>query len=70
MEKRIDAFEMYIYRRMLRISWKQKELMITIKERKTNNIGHVLRGERYELLRLIIKSKIVGKRSIGQRQNS
>lgn len=82
MEKRIDVFEIYIYRRMLRISWvqritnieilnrvqKQKELMITIKERKTNYIGHVLRREQYELLRLIIEGKIK-KKSIGRRQN-
>lgn len=83
-EKKIDAFEMYIYRRILRISWvqrvtnvavlnrmcKQKELMLTIKERKTRYIGHIMRGEKYELLRLIIEGKIQGKRSIGRRQNS
>lgn len=83
-EKRIEAFEMYIYRRMLRISWiqritnnnvlqrmgKQKELLNTIKERKLQYLGHVMRGERYELLRLIIEGKVQGKRSVGRRQNS
>lgn len=48
-EKTIEAFEMYLYRRMLRIAWvqritnnevlnrmqKQKELLLTIKVRKT-----------------------------------
>ena len=60
-EKRIEAFEMYVYRRMLRISWvqritndevlqrmqKQKEILNTIKERKTQYLGHVMRGDRY-----------------------
>lgn len=84
LEKKLDAFEMYIYRRILRISWvqrvsnvevlnrmrKQKELMLTIKERKTRYIGHIMRGKKYELLRLIIEGKVQGKRSIGRRQNS
>ena len=84
MEKKIDAFEMYIYRRILRISWvqritneevlnrmrKKKELLLTIKIRKTRYIGHIMRGEKYELLRLIIEGKVQGKRSIGRRQNS
>ncbi|XP_071577336.1 uncharacterized protein [Temnothorax nylanderi] len=83
-KRKIDAFKMYLYRRMLRISWvnkitneevfsrmqKQKELMLAIRERKTRYIGHLMRGERYELLRLIIQGKIQGKRSIGRRQNS
>lgn len=83
-EKRIEAFEMYTYRRILRISWmqkvtndevlqrmsKQRELLNTIKERKMQYLGHVLRGERYELLRLIIEGKVQGRRSVGRRQNS
>lgn len=83
-EKRIEAFEMYAYRRMLRISWtehksnievmhqmgKHKELLTTIKERKLEYLGHIMRGERYEILRLIIEGKIEGRRSVGRRQNS
>lgn len=83
-EKRIDAFEMYAYRRMLRVSWtahktnievmqqmgKHKELLTTIKERKLQYLGHIMRGERYEILRLIMEGKIQGKRSVGRRQNS
>jgi len=83
-EKRIEAFEMYIYRRMLRVSWiqrvtnneilqrmgKQKELLNTIKERKMQYLGHVLRGERYKLLQIIIEGKVEGRRSVGRRQNS
>ena len=84
LEKRIEAFEMYLYRRILRIPWidritnidvldrmhKNKELMSTIKERKLTYIGHLMRGDRYEILRLIIEGKIQGKRSVGRRQNS
>uniref|UniRef100_A0A8D9FDW1 Uncharacterized protein n=1 Tax=Cacopsylla melanoneura TaxID=428564 RepID=A0A8D9FDW1_9HEMI len=54
MEKRIEAFEMYLYRRILKISWmqkitnvevlnrmqKEKELLQTIKERKIQYLGH------------------------------
>lgn len=83
-EKRIEAFEMYLYRRILKISWtqritnievlnrmqKQKELLYTIKKRKIQYIGHIMRGDKYEILRLIIEGKIEGKRSIGRRQNS
>lgn len=75
---------MYVYRRMLRISWvqritndevlqrmqKQKEILNTIKERKMQYLGHVMRGGRYEILRLIIEGKVQGKRSVGRRQNS
>ncbi|KAL6432029.1 hypothetical protein ACFW04_007456 [Cataglyphis niger] len=74
-EKFIEAFEMYLYRWILRISWtqritnvevlnrmrKQKELLFTIKTRKIHNLGHIMRGEKYELLRLIIEEKIIEK---------
>lgn len=83
-EKKLEAFEMYLYRRILKIPWVQKatnvevlnrmgkplELLLTVRERKTKYIGHVMRGEKYELLRLIIEGKIQGKRSVGRRQNS
>ena len=82
--KRIEAFEMWIYRRMLRISWaervtnvevlrrmqKEKELVLTIKERKLQYLGHVMRGDKYRLLQLIIQGKVIGKRSIGRRRHS
>ncbi len=83
-ENRIAAFEMYLYRRILRIPWVQKvtnnevlvrmkkdrELLFTLKKRKLTYLGHVLRGEKYEILRVILEGKIVGKRSVGRRQNS
>ena len=84
LEKRINAFELYAYRRMLRISWiqkitnetvlnrmrKQLEVLSTVKERKLRYLGHIMRGPKYEILRLIIEGKIVGRRSVGRRQNS
>jgi len=71
LDEKLDAFEMYLYRRMLRISWvqtitnlevlermeKSKELMLIVKEKKTTYTGHIMRSERYELLRLIIDGK-------------
>lgn len=80
-ERKLGAFEMYLYCRMLRILWVRKitneevcenrrNSHACIKERKTRYIGHLMRGEKYELLRLIIEGKIQGKRSIGRRQNS
>uniref|UniRef100_A0A8D9FEY5 Uncharacterized protein n=1 Tax=Cacopsylla melanoneura TaxID=428564 RepID=A0A8D9FEY5_9HEMI len=83
MEKRIEAFEMYLYRRILKISWmqkitnvevlnrmqKEKELLQTIKERKIQYLGHILRGEKYALLQLIFQGNIEGKRSRGRPRN-
>ncbi|ENN79744.1 hypothetical protein YQE_03800, partial [Dendroctonus ponderosae] len=37
---------------------KQEELINTIKERKIQYLSHVLRGEKYELLRLLIEGKL------------
>ena len=81
---RLEAFEMWAYRRILRISWtsrttnkevlrrmgKDKEIMTIIKIRKLQYLGHVMRGERYTLLQNILQGKILGKRSIGRRRIS
>ena len=54
--RRLNAFEMWIWRRMEKVSWKDKvsneevlvrigeKLIDTITERKKRWIGHVLRG--------------------------
>ncbi|MDK1801117.1 hypothetical protein LRR74_28510, partial [Klebsiella pneumoniae] len=81
---KLEAFEMWTYRRILRISWvsritnkevlrrmgKEKEIIDTVKIRKLQYLGHVMRGERYTLLQTIIQGKIQGKRSIGRRRIS
>lgn len=55
---------MYTYR-SLRIPWtdkvtnaevnKQKELLTTLKMRITEYFGYIMRGEKYEILRLLIE---------------
>jgi hypothetical protein len=83
--KKIEGFEMWLYRRILKISWtdrvtnqlvlermgKQKELLTTIKTRKLEYFGHILRNnQRYNILQLILQGKIEGKRSVGRRRIS
>lgn len=83
---RIEAFEMWILRRMLRVSWvdhvrneevlrraglAERELFETIKKRKIAYMGHMLRGERYHFQRLILQGKIEGgRRGIGRKKLS
>jgi len=70
---KLQAFEMWVCRRvLLRIPWtarrtndevlriinKDRELLDTIKRRKTAYLGHVICEERYQFLQLIIGEKI------------
>lgn len=78
--QKIQSFEMWCYRRILSISWVDKvsnqevlrrmgkdlEIRIIIKARKLQYFGHVMRGEKYELLQLILQGKICGKRGKGR----
>lgn len=82
--KRLEAFEMWVYRRMLRIPWTDKitnidvlrrmgkdtEILFTVKERKLQYLGHISRNQKYGLLQLIIQGKIQGKRNVGRRRIS
>jgi hypothetical protein len=82
--QKIQAFEMWCFRRILNISWvdkvtnaevlrrigKEPEMMKIIKSRKLQYFGHLLRGEKYQLLQLIIQGKICGKRSRGRPRTS
>ena len=81
---RIEALEMWILRRLLKIPWTahvtneevlrraqcERELLHVVKKRKTAYLGHVMRGSRYELLKLIMEGKIEGKRGIGRKKHS
>lgn len=81
---KLRAFEMWCYRRMWRIPWtdritnaevlnrmrKECEIIDTIKKRKLQYLGHIMRGQKYTLLQLIVQGKISGKRSIGRRRVS
>lgn len=83
--KKLEAFEMWLYRRMLRIPWtahmtnrevlermeKEKEIMNSVKRRKLEYLGHIMRNEkRYGLLQLILQGKVYGKRGPGRRRIS
>uniref|UniRef100_A0A8D9BDT9 Uncharacterized protein n=1 Tax=Cacopsylla melanoneura TaxID=428564 RepID=A0A8D9BDT9_9HEMI len=75
---------MWCYRRMLRIPWtdrvtnvevlrrmnKNMELEHTIKKRKLEYLGHILRGTKYKMLNLILEGRIEGRRSRGRRRKS
>lgn len=83
MEK-LEAFERWCYRRMLRIAWtdkvtnvelrrriqKDEEVINTLKKRKLEYFGHIMRGPKYALLQNIIEGKIKGRRSQGRRRTS
>ncbi|CAG9827618.1 unnamed protein product, partial [Diabrotica balteata] len=74
-QKKIQTFELWCYHKMLRISYmshttnakvlrrmhKEIELMLIIKERKTQYFGDIIRTQKYELLQLIIEGKVNSK---------
>ncbi|EFN75584.1 hypothetical protein EAI_05092, partial [Harpegnathos saltator] len=78
----LEAFEMWLHRSMLRILWTAmqtnerilskakviRKLLITIKRRKLSYLCHVLRRERYRILKLIMKGKIEGRRGVSSKQ--
>lgn len=84
MSDRLEAFEMWVYRRILKISWtdrvsnvkvlrllnKKTEILNTIKRRKLQYFGHIMRNDKYQLLQLLIQGKIQGKRPPGRRRTS
>ena len=79
MLQKLNAFELWAYRRMLRISCKDKisnEIVLrriqsqriltkTIKERKLQYFGHLVR--RGDLQRVLMEAKVAGKRGRGPR---
>ena len=83
MEAKIEAFEMWSYRRIMRISWKEMksnaevvkmvglkntELVLSIKKKKLAYYGHVRR--QHSLQKLALEGKVDGKRSRGRRRKS
>ena len=82
--RRLEAFEMWLMRRMLRISWTKhirnktilirmnvnREILGIVKRTKTIYLGHIYRGSRNEFLRLIMEGKVKGKRGPDRRQCS
>ena len=80
-KKHLEAFEMWIWRRMLKISWRdhktneevlrmveeERTLITTIRRQKTW-IGHILRGN--GLLKDIMEGKFEGRRPRGRKRKS
>ena len=78
MERRLEAFEMWCWRRMMRVSWTERrtnesildeiqgsrELMKNIRKRQLGFLGHVLRRE--EIENLSLTGKIDGLRGRGR----
>ena len=76
--KRLEAFEMWIWRRMEKITWKEhitnedvlrrvqeeRLLIDTIRKRQKSWFGHILRGE--SLLRTVIEGRMIGKKVAGR----
>ena len=81
---KLEAFEMWLYRRILKIPWtaretneevlrrvnKERELFDIIKKRKTAYLGHIMRNKKYKFLQLMIEGKIEGKRGMGRKKMS
>lgn len=83
--KRLEAFELWLYRRILKISWTQRitnievlrrmnketELLNTVKCRKLQYLGHIMRNpDRYGLLQQTLQGKINSRRAPGRRRIS
>ena len=76
--KRLEAFEMWIWRRIMKISWtehktneevlkmvnEKRSLIDTIRGRQKNWICHILRGD--SLLRTVLEGRMEGKRTRGR----
>ncbi|XP_075151162.1 uncharacterized protein LOC142225273 [Haematobia irritans] len=80
--KKLEAFEIWIYRRILKIPWTahvsnaevlrkmhcERELIAAIKRRKTAYLGHIMRNQKYKLLQNITRIKIEGKPIRGRKE--
>ena len=73
--KRLEAFEMWIWRRMERVSWmehitneemvdEKRSIIGTIRNRQRKWLGHIMRGD--SLLRTIIEGRMEGKKTRGR----
>ena len=80
MFKKMNAFEMWCYRRMLKISWKDRitnvevlqrmhtslHFMSNMRKRKLEYAGHVMRGSSGETHLYILEVKMYGKKPRGR----
>jgi len=77
---RLEAFEMWVWRRMEKIKWtdkvsnakvlrrvdEERKLLKVIKERKRRWLGHVMRGE--NLLKAVIEGTVEGRNKRGRKR--
>ena len=84
MADRLSAFEMWCYRRMLRISWTDKiknekvlrkiniknRLLNTIKTKKLKYFGHITRQNGDSLQKIVLDGKVNGRRGRGRPRTS
>jgi len=83
LSKKLKAFEMWLYRRMLRSSWTSRttnkevltrmntrfNLVNMIKIQKTAYLGHIMHHQEYSQSQLIIEGKIEGKRGLEKKKH-
>ena len=83
-EKRIQSAELWIYRRMLRVSWTEhrtddsiltelgttRQLLGFVVRRKLSFFGHTIRDGGCELVKCVIQGKVSGKRRRGRPKTS
>ena len=81
-EQRIQAMEMWLYRRMLKVPWTERktneevlamananhEILTHIRERQLRFLGHVLRRDGIE--KLVVEGKLEGRKSRGRPRNN
>ena len=79
-EKKVEAAEMWFYRRLLRVSWTERKtnesvlaemntkrtMLSVIKKRKLKYIGHASRNKHADLMKTVFQGKMESKREKGR----
>lgn len=69
-EKSFNSYTLIMGIKVMNLMNKERVLLKTVKETKLFYLGHIMRGEKYKILRLRIEGEIEGKRSVERRQKS
>ena len=79
-EKKLEAAEMWFYRRLLRVSWKEKrtnnsileqlsverEILEEVNKRRLRYVGHAMRNTNTDLMATVFQGKVEAKRKKGR----
>ena len=79
-ERRVEAAELWFYRRLLRVKWTDRrsnesilnelgtirKLLVLIQRRKLKYAGHAIRNVRTDLMSTVLQGKVEGKRNRGR----